>query len=570
MTHSTDQKNHRLIQPAKSQPRGKSMKRRLIAKALFASLAALPIAASPVSLANAQSVVKPSQEIVLSIGRGELISIPGAMTDVFIANEAVADVQIKSQRQLYLFAKSGGETTIYASNASGDIIWAANVRVGSNIDSLDQMLALAMPEARIATATMGTNTVLLTGTVGAPEDAAEAERLVSAFLGEDANVISRLKMATPLQVNLQVRIAEVSRSLVREIGSNLQTRDSTDGFLFGVNRGRAFGTITDLDTSAFPTLDASAQFGLPAGSISLPFDPAKGQFIVGGTTFPVAQNNPGQTALNFAGRLFGLDIASAFDVGERLGLITTLSQPNLTALSGETATFLAGGEFPIPISQGLGTTSIEYRNFGVSLAYSPVVLSNGRISIRVAPEVSELSSQGAITLNGFQIPALTTRKAETTVELGSGQSFMIAGLMSNSSQNTVDKTPGLGDVPVLGNLFRSTSFRKGETELVIVVTPYLVKPVDSADIKLPTDGFKTPNEIQRTLGYFENDGETGSDRPKPTAQDRNAPAPAVSRIDPAALMPSSSSKDDRRAEKKSKKSKRNQRTAAAAPGFSLK
>ncbi|GAA4051725.1 type II and III secretion system protein family protein [Parerythrobacter jejuensis] len=546
------------------------MKRRLIAKALFASLAALPIAASPVSLANAQSVVKPSQEIVLSIGRGELISIPGAMTDVFIANEAVADVQIKSQRQLYLFAKSGGETTIYASNASGDIIWAANVRVGSNIDSLDQMLALAMPEARIATATMGTNTVLLTGTVGAPEDAAEAERLVSAFLGEDANVISRLKMATPLQVNLQVRIAEVSRSLVREIGSNLQTRDSTDGFLFGVNRGRAFGTITDLDTSAFPTLDASAQFGLPAGSISLPFDPAKGQFIVGGTTFPVAQNNPGQTALNFAGRLFGLDIASAFDVGERLGLITTLSQPNLTALSGETATFLAGGEFPIPISQGLGTTSIEYRNFGVSLAYSPVVLSNGRISIRVAPEVSELSSQGAITLNGFQIPALTTRKAETTVELGSGQSFMIAGLMSNSSQNTVDKTPGLGDVPVLGNLFRSTSFRKGETELVIVVTPYLVKPVDSADIKLPTDGFKTPNEIQRTLGYFENDGETGSDRPKPTAQDRNAPAPAVSRIDPAALMPSSSSKDDRRAEKKSKKSKRNQRTAAAAPGFSLK
>ena len=548
------------------------MKRRLIAKALFASLAALPVAAGPVSVANAQSVIKPSQDVILSIGRGELISVPGAMADVFIANDAVADVQIKSQRQLYVFGKAGGETTIYASNSAGDVIWAANVRVANNIDSLDQMLSLAMPEASIATATMGTNTVLLTGTVGAPEDAAEAERLVQAFLGDGANVISRLKMATPLQVNLQVRIAEVSRSLVREIGSNLTTRDSTDGFLFGVNRGRNFGQITDIDTSVFPQLDASAQFGLPAGSISLPFNPATGQFVVGGANFPVAANNPGQTALNFAGRLFGLDIASAFDVGERLGLITTLSNPNLTALSGETATFLAGGEFPIPISQGLGTTSIEYRNFGVSLAYSPTVLANGRISIRVRPEVSELSSQGAITLNGFQIPALTTRRAETTVELGSGQSFMIAGLMSNSSQNTVDKAPGLGDVPIIGNLFRSTSFRKGETELVIVVTPYLVKPVDGNDIKLPTDGFQAPNELQRTLGFMENDGVTGGDRPKPTAQDRDGPNPAVSRIDPAAVLPApGAQKDNRRAAKNSKKSKRDAtQTAAATPGFSLK
>ncbi|NNC58633.1 MAG: type II and III secretion system protein family protein [Erythrobacter sp.] len=546
------------------------MKRRLIAKALMLSIAALPIVASPTTVAHAQSVVKPSQDVVLSIGRGELISIPGAMTDVFVANEAVADVQVKSQRQLYVFGKSGGETTIYASNAGGDVIWAANVRVGSNIDSLDQMLTLAMPEARIATATMGTNTVLLTGTVAAPEDAAEAERLVKAFLGEEANVISRLKMATPLQVNLQVRIAEVSRSLVREIGSNLTTRDNTNGFLFGVNRGRSFGSITDLDTSNFPTLDASSQFGLPAGSISLPFNPQTGRFITGGAEFPVAGNNPGQTALNFAGRLFGLDIASAFDVGERLGLITTLSNPNLTALSGETATFLAGGEFPIPISQGLGTTSIEYRNFGVSLSYSPTVLANGRISIRVRPEVSELSSQGAITLNGFQIPALTTRRAETTVELGSGQSFMIAGLMQNSSQNSIEKTPGLGDVPILGNLFRSTSFNRGETELVIVVTPYLVKPVDANDIKLPTDGYQAPNELQRTLGFKANDGVTGGDRPKPTAQDRDAPSsPAVSRIDPAAILPAPESKRDRSAQKK-KKSKASERTAAAAPGFSLK
>src|SRR5690606_22156854 len=136
-----------------------------------------------------------------------------------------------------------------------------------------------------------------------------------------------------------------------------------------------------------------------------------------------------------------------------MGLVTTLSQPNLTALSGETADFLAGGEFPIPMSGGLGTTSVEYKRYGVSLAYTPTVLANGRISLRVRPEVSELSSQGAVTLDNFQIPALTVRRAETTVELGSGQSFMIAGLLSNSAQNTMDKTPLAGDLPVLGALF---------------------------------------------------------------------------------------------------------------------
>src|SRR5690606_27235872 len=211
----------------------------------------------------------------------------------------------------------------------------------------------------------------------------------------------------------------------------------------------------------------------------------------------------------------------------------------------------------IPISQGLGTTAIEYRKFGVSLAYTPVVLANGRISLRVRPEVSELSSQGAVVMDGFQIPALTIRRAETTVELGSGQSFMIAGLMSNSAQNTIDKAPGLGDVPILGNLFRSRQFRKGETELVIVVTPYLVNPVDANDIKLPTDGFRAANEIEGLLGYQENAGVSGEARPAPSTVERDAPEPDISRIDPQAALPQSGSRQDRRAD-------------SAAPGFSLK
>ena len=169
--------------------------------------------------------------------------MPGNMADIFVANEGIADVQVKSQRQLFVMGLSGGVTTIYASNAAGDIIWSADVRVGSNIDSVDQMLALAMPEAHIQVSTMGSNTVLLTGTVAAPEDAAEAERLVSAFVGTGSNVVSRLRMATPLQVNLRVRFAEVSRSLVRALGTNLRTIDSSSGFQFGL--GAEIGISTD-------------------------------------------------------------------------------------------------------------------------------------------------------------------------------------------------------------------------------------------------------------------------------------------------------------------------------------
>jgi pilus assembly protein CpaC len=421
------------------------------------------------------------------------------------------------------------------------------------------MLRMAMPEANVAVSTMGTNTFLLTGTVAAPEDAAEAERLVSAFVGPTANVISRLKMATPLQVNLQVRIAEVSRSLVRDIGANLLTQDRTGGFLFGVSRGRNFTTIGPTDTATFPVVDASVAFGLPPDAgLKLPFDPRTGQFIVDGQQFNFKPQS-GLTSLNFAGKLLGLDIASALDIGERIGLVTTLSQPNLTALSGETADFLAGGEFPIPTSQGFGTTTIEYKKFGVSLAYTPTVLANGRISIRVRPEVSEISAQGAITLNNFQVPALTVRRAETTVELGSGQSFMIAGLLSNNSQNSIDKTPGVGDLPILGSLFRSTNYRRGETELVIVVTPYLVKPVNASDIKLPTDGFKASNEVQRLLGNMDTDGVTGGSRPIPTAAPDKTAAPAVGAADPA------QTDKDRR-----KSRKRDRSASLPAPGFNLK
>jgi pilus assembly protein CpaC len=513
------------------------MKSRVMKTVLCAACALAPLAAVPVGQAQAQAVITPSQDIALSIGRGQLVTVPGSMADIFVSNETVADVQVKSQRQLYVFGKAGGETTVYASNSAGDIIWSANVRVGSNLDSVDQMLALAMPDAKINVATMGTNTVLLTGTVAAPEDAAEAERLVAAFVGDTANVVTRLRMATPLQVNLRVHFAEVSRSLVRSLGVNLTTVDSTSGFKFGIGQGRTPG-ITQ---------------GSPNGPLG-----------VGHSEGPDGANLvtsiSGATTLGLFGKFLGLDIGSALDLAERDGLVSILSEPNLTALSGETAEFLAGGEFPIPLSQGLGTTTIEYKKYGVSLAYTPTVLANGRISIRVRPEVSELSSNGAVTLNGFQVPALTIRRAETTIELGSGQSFMIAGLLSNSAQNTIDKAPGAGDLPILGALFRSSTFQRGQTELVIVVTPYLVRPVDDGQIALPTDGLHMPNALEQWLGNIDNNGVSGERRPGPTAN-TNAPPPQVGLNQPSAPANAADRRRDTTEE---------QVASAAAPGFSIR
>ncbi|WP_188236921.1 type II and III secretion system protein family protein [Sphingopyxis sp. LK2115] len=456
-----------------------------LARTLAIGLVAATLAAAPSQPVAAQAVQNASSSIDLSVGRGRLVSLPTAMSDVFVADDKVADVQVRSSRQLYVFAKAPGETSIYATDANGRVVFSTVARVGNNIETIDQMLSLAMPDASIAANTMN-GFVLLTGTVQSPDDAAEAERLVQAFVGEQTKVLSRLRTATPLQVNLQVRIAEVNRSLVKELSGNLLTRDTDgplgNGFLGGVFGGRQAGTITT---------DAN------------------------GNTVYTITTPPGTRSLAGAGRLFGLDLIASLDIGERSGLVATLAQPNLTAISGETADFLAGGEFPVPIPGNFAGTTIEYRKYGVSLAYTPTVLSNGRISLRVRPEVSELSTEGAIEMQGFQVPALTIRRAETTVELGSGESFMIAGLLNNRSIGAIDKMPGLGDVPLLGTLFKSDSFRRGETELVIVVTPYLVEPVSANDIKLPTDAFRDADDLQRLLLNQTSDGVTGGDRPKP-------------------------------------------------------
>jgi pilus assembly protein CpaC len=462
---------------------------------LKAGVAAAVLAASATQAAPARPAAASTagQPIVLSIGRGQQVNLPSPVTDVVVANPGVADVDVRSSKQLYILAKGPGETTIYATDAAGRTVYTATVRVGANLDSVEQMLLLTMPEANIKVATMN-GVVVLTGSVFQPEDVVEAEDLVQAYVGAGTKVISRLKAATPLQVNLQVRIAEVSRSLSKDISSNLTTRDndgpSGNGFLFVPSRGRNVATFTDItDPNSGAITGTNVLFNSPAGG----------------------------NVLNMAKNLFGLDMALGLDFAERSGLATTLAQPNLTTMSGETAEFLAGGSFPLPSAGGLGSTAIEFKDFGVSLQYTPTVMADGRIRLRVRPEVSDISSQGALRVNGFEIPALTSRSAETTVELGSGQSFMIAGLLNNSQSSSVDKFPGLGDVPILGQLFKSNGWKKNETELVIIVTPYLVKPVSESEIKLPTDGYNAPSDLERILLNKTTTNVNGiQERPMPT------------------------------------------------------
>jgi pilus assembly protein CpaC len=463
------------------------------------------------------STSQPNGAITLSIGRGQIVNLSAPMSDLFIADTKIADVQVRSPTQLYVFGTGAGETTVYATNKAGGVIFSTNVRVGTNLNSIGQMLKLAMPEADI-TATPMNGVVLLTGTVASPDDVAEAQSLVQAFVGKETQVLTRIKTAVPMQVNLRVKIAEVNREFAKEIGVNLLNRDTTGGFLFGIAQGRTIGSIGNTDLGSLPQLDASSLYGLPSGSLKLPFDPTTGQFITkAGTNYNLSSLGvSGKTAIGLAGHLFGMDLAAAIDLAENDGLVSTLAEPNLTALSGETASFLAGGEIPIPISTTLGQISIEYKQYGVSLAFTPVVLADGRISMRVRPEVSQLSDAGSVKLNSFTIPGITTRRAETTVELGSGQSFMIGGLLNNNTNNTVNKAPFLGDLPILGNLFKSQGFKRSETELVIIVTPYLVKP-SSAKLALPTDGFKASTDLERYGEGQTFSGKSGEKSPRAKA-----------------------------------------------------
>ena len=499
---------------------GKAAVKPLIGPAIALGLA-FAMAAAPTAALNAAPASMQDNAILMSVGESKVINLPAKMSDVVIGNPNVADVHVRAQNQLYLIAKGAGESTIFVTATNGKVLFSGTIRVGNNLTSVDDMLKLAMPNADIAVNKMN-GMVLLTGTIAAPEDAAEAERLTQAFVGKDVTVVSRLRTATPLQVNLQVKIAEVSRDVGHKIGMNISALANGPGRIID-SVGRADRAFVSRGTNA----------------------------TTGQTTYTFNNPTDGSTSLGFVANLLGMDVAGALDLAESSGLATALAQPNLTALSGETASFLAGGEYPYTVSNGTQGNSIEFKQYGVQLAFTPTVLADGRISLRVRPTVSSLDFSVNTT-----VPALKSRTAETTVELGSGQAFMIAGLLNTDTANSISKTPGLGEIPILGSLFKSRRFQRNETELVIVVTPYLVKPINASQVHLPTDGFRNANIGQGLFLQQGQDGVSGA-RPAMPRREPVTPAPAPG-PQAAAALPAVAARDE------GKRSK-----SAAAPGFSF-
>ncbi len=439
---------------------------RTVAGLLLAALAtgegaAQTPAASALSRPAAEPAVRETAApLVIEVHRGELLRLSGEASSVFVADPEIADVQVHSPGLVYLLGKRAGSTTVYAVDDQDRVLLRREVRVEHAMTRLRAALREIVPEADVRVVSVDGG-IMIQGTVADPVEAEDVRQLVSRFLGEKESLVNRLQVTAPTQVSLHVRVAEVSREVTRLFGINWDAAMAPGDFVFGLASGRAFAA------GGLPFARLTDDNG-PAGALA-------GRFSNG-----------------------DIDINGLVDALEREGFLTVLAEPNLTALSGETAAFLAGGEFPIPVGVDDNDIEIQFKQFGVSLAFTPTVLSGGRISLRVRPEVSDLSENGAIVLQNIRVPALATRRAETTVELASGQSFAIGGLISSSTKSSLEKFPGLGDLPVLGPLFRSTRFQREESELVIIVTPYLVRPA-AQRLTTPLDGLRQPSEIERLL-----------------------------------------------------------------------
>ena len=415
----------------------------------------------------------PQSSLVLEAGAGRVLQAGRAIANLFAADPKVAEVRPASPTSLFVFGIAPGRTTIAALDESGGVVAQYDVLVRPS------RFAAAEAQGAIARALPGTgvsvdttpNGLTLRGTVATPAEAEQAMAVARGYATEKQTVDNRLSVQSATQVNLRVRIAEVARNVTRQ---------------FGINWA-ALGTI--------------------------------GKFTIAGATLDTLTdptNPPNRILASYVNK--GADANALLDLLAQDNLATILAEPNLTAMSGETASFLAGGEYPIPVAQQNQTITIDFKQYGVSLAFVPTVISPSRISLHVRPEVSQLTTQGAVQIQAgnstLQIPALTVRRADTTVELGSGQSFAIAGLLQAQSTHGATGLPYLGELPVIGALFRSDKFQRQETELVILITPYIVRPVsDPRRLAAPTDDYVPPNDADRVLYNRQRAAAAGLPRP---------------------------------------------------------
>ena len=456
-------------------------------------------------LASATAFAKP-QLLSLLVDHGEPLTLDGPASSVFVANPDIADVQVLSPTKVMLFGKRTGETSFMATDNRGTVLAERTVVVSQDLSALHQELKAALPGNNIQAKPVPGG-IVLTGTAHDPVSATDAYRIAMRYLPQGGDIINRIQVTGSNQIQIRVRFAEVQRNVDDSFGFNWQNLLSSGDMTLGLATGSTIGT----GSSIISTRPSNTKLGM--------------------------SNN----VLGLSTNIGDLTVNGVIDALAQEGYLTILAEPNLTAMSGETANFLAGGEFPIPIPQSNGTISIEFKPYGISLAFTPTVLSDNRISLHVRPEVSELTDTGSIVLSNITVPALTTRKAETTVEVASGESFAIAGLMNNSQTQTVNKFPMLGDLPVLGALFRSNRFVNGQTELIVIITPYIVKPTKSR-LALPTDGFIAPTESER-LTEQRYSSMNSAARPMSGEPIAVLAPPASAPVAPVAIVPENGAKE---------------------------
>jgi pilus assembly protein CpaC len=398
--------------------------------------------------------------LTLEVNKGTALKLPGPASTVFVAAPDIADVQVRSPNMVYVFAKKPGDTVLYAVDAQDRVLLNTIVRVTSPLSRIKGALDQIHPNNGVIFDNQG-ETIVLTGTVRSAVVAEDARRLaVQQVNGNPSKVISNIRIDAPTQVQIRVKVAEVKRDALKRVGINWQNINSIA--LFGTGNFLA-GFAVRTTAAAITPATGALQFATRDGSLNTMVD------------FLATQNQA-----------------------------TILAEPNLIAMSGETASFLAGGEIPLLIPQtgaNAGTVTIQYKSVGVSLGFTPTIIGE-RINLKVAPEVSEISAVGSISVplgtGTVSIPGIRTRRASTTIELGSGQSFAIAGLLQSNSAQDINKFPWLGDVPVLGTLFKSDAYRREETELVIIITPYFVEPT-SNKLQTPMTGRVPPTDVDRLV-----------------------------------------------------------------------
>ena len=434
------------------------------------ALAQTPAGESTVIRVNLSSQGAAAQSVSIPRGKSATIELPVDVRDVLVSDPKVADAVLRSPRRIYVLGVATGQTDAVFFDASGRRILALNIRVDIDYSAVAQSINRIVPGAQVHVDAVS-NSLILSGQVANLSDADKAVQIAQQFTTKPEQVLNMLSIAGKEQVMLKVRIVEMQRSVIKQLGFNLSA---------------LAGKLGDPQF----VLSSAATYGVNGS-------------LLGGLTSSVLQDTTkGGTVPGSGGLNKGVASIQAF---QSAGLVRVLAEPNLTAVSGEAAKFLAGGEFPVPTGEDTtGKVSIEFKPFGVGLGFTPVVLSNGRIALKISTEVSELSQQGAFTLatgqsSSLTVPSLTVRRAETSVELPSGGAMMIAGLLQEETKQDIDSTPGLADLPVLGALFRSRDYLEGETELVVIVTPYLVNSTNPANLQTPADGMQIANDAETDL-----------------------------------------------------------------------